>query len=172
MRSYSYEAAAAENEAEEGAEIGEVDFDSAAINSGEQPCCSCDRRPPLLLARLPGAQCVNQGRGWLAGSPAAACRLMHACMHAAPAAAAHRRLPCPPPFPNTVRLIGTVGGKKELRVFERSKLLPFAIGIKPSRRPRDGEENVEWCVSAKGRCRGLGVAWLPAMPCLPASCPL
>jgi hypothetical protein len=42
-----------------------------------------------------------------------------------------------------VRLIGTVGGKKDLKVFERSKLLPFAIGIKPDRRK---PEEIEWWV--------------------------
>ena len=34
-----------------------------------------------------------------------------------------------------VCLTGVVGNKRELKVFERSKLLPFAIGIKDRRRP-------------------------------------
>lgn len=45
-----------------------------------------------------------------------------------------------PAAANSVRLIGVVGGKKELRVFERSKLLPFSIGIKFDRR----RDEVEW----------------------------
>lgn len=51
--------------------------------------------------------------------------------------------------PCAVRLIGVVGGKKELRVFERSKLLPFAIGIKFDPRRRD---EIEWCAACPRRC--------------------
>ncbi|PRW59641.1 chloroplastic-like isoform B [Chlorella sorokiniana] len=45
-----------------------------------------------------------------------------------------------PAAANSVRLIGVVGNKKELRVFERSKLLPFSIGVKFDRR----RDEVEW----------------------------
>ncbi|KAI7835382.1 hypothetical protein COHA_010716 [Chlorella ohadii] len=45
-----------------------------------------------------------------------------------------------PAAANSVRLIGVVGGKKDLKVFERSKLLPFSIGIKFDRR----RDEVEW----------------------------
>ena len=47
----------------------------------------------------------------------------------------------PPTAAAAVRLIGTVGGKRDLKVFERSKLLPFAIGIKTDRRK---PEETEW----------------------------
>ncbi|PSC68489.1 nucleic acid-binding [Micractinium conductrix] len=47
-----------------------------------------------------------------------------------------------PALANMVKLIGTVGGKKDLKVFERSKLLPFAIGIKPNAKQRP--EEIEW----------------------------
>ncbi|KAI3436377.1 hypothetical protein D9Q98_002430 [Chlorella vulgaris] len=45
-----------------------------------------------------------------------------------------------PAAANSVRLIGVLGGKKDLKVFERSKLLPFSIGLKDKRRP----DEIEW----------------------------
>lgn len=59
-------------------------------------------------------------------------------------AAAHpttRLLSHPHPNLSTVRLIGTVGNKKDLKVFERSKLLPFSIAVKMDRRKPD---EVDW----------------------------
>lgn len=58
--------------------------------------------------------------------------------------------PLPPPdIAAAVRLIGIVGGKRELKVFERSKLLPFAIGIKPDRRKPD---EIEWWAQCAALC--------------------
>lgn len=45
-----------------------------------------------------------------------------------------------------MRLIGIVGYKRELKVFERSKLLPFSLGLKDKRRPDD----IEWWVGGAG----------------------
>lgn len=77
-------------------------------------------------------KCMQQAAAcWVAGLPTRSRPLpaltVHCPAHCSSAAA--------------VRLIGTVGGKRELRVFERSKLLPFAIGIKPDRRK---PEEIEW----------------------------
>lgn len=52
-----------------------------------------------------------------------------------------------------MRLIGVVGAKRELRVFERSKLLPFGLGIKAGRNRQDDE--TEWCAAGP---RGQGPA--------------
>lgn len=41
-----------------------------------------------------------------------------------------------------VRLIGVMGLKQQMRVFERSKLLPFSLGVKTDRRR---PEETEWC---------------------------
>ncbi|EFN50904.1 hypothetical protein CHLNCDRAFT_55453 [Chlorella variabilis] len=46
-----------------------------------------------------------------------------------------------PSLANTVRLIGMVGNKRDMRVFERSKLLPFSIGFKTDRRR---PEETDW----------------------------
>lgn len=46
-----------------------------------------------------------------------------------------------PAAANTVRLIGVMGLKQQMRVFERSKLLPFSLGVKTDRRR---PEETEW----------------------------
>lgn len=53
----------------------------------------------------------------------------------------------PGAHPPAVRLIGVLGGKKDLKVFERSKLLPFSIGLKDKRRP----DEIEWWVAGARR---------------------
>ena len=75
------------------------------------------------------------------GAPQVAGRWWSRCT--APA----RRPPSLAPPPPAVRLIGTVGGKKDLKVFERSKLLPFAVGIKDRRR----KDEADWCGAGPGR---------------------
>ncbi|KAL4420880.1 hypothetical protein ABPG77_002839 [Micractinium sp. CCAP 211/92] len=45
-----------------------------------------------------------------------------------------------PAAANTVRLIGVMGMKQQMKVFERSKLLPFSLGVKTDRRRPDETE--------------------------------
>lgn len=120
-RSYGYEAAAAEA-AGAGADIGEVDWDAAVANSGEQ-----------LTA--PGSSLK---------SPHASSRVGMLHQHAAAAAAARSTCRCgsqsrPAPAA-TVRLIGNVGLVGEMRVFEKSKLFPFSIAVDSKK-----DSPATWC---------------------------
>ena len=117
--SYAYEAVAQDPAA--AAEIAEIDFDASLVNTGEGIACrSVGPTASCLRTAHPAAQPTSPPRS----------ARTHRCLLAA------------------VRLIGTVGGKKDLKVFERSKLLPFAIGIKPDRRK---PEEIEWWV-LRGLC--------------------
>lgn len=105
------------------------------------------------------------------------------CAPGRPVRAPSVRRPTP-----AVRLIGVVGGKKELRVFERSKLLPFAIGVKLDRRRDETDwwaqqsasaallaallQQLQGCRIAQRRSCGAGMALPAACGCQPPqACP-